>query len=88
MQQHDPGILEALDQATIDMGRQRVTPMTDDWIRWHTVPVPLPSGGKVWITYESVRGSRKGCPVWVWVAVSARFAGHRRWSSIDQDALR
>lgn len=81
-------MLETLDQATIDMGHPRVTPMTDYWIRWHTVQVQLPSGGEVWITYESVRGSRNGCPVWVWMAVSAVFAGHRSWRSTDQTALR
>lgn len=88
MQQHNPGILDTLDQATIDTGHPRVTPMTDYWIRWHTVSVQLPSGGEVWITYESVKGSRKGCPVWVWVAVCAGFGGHRRWRSTDQAALR
>ena len=88
MQQHDLGILEMLDQATIDMGHPRVTPMTDYRVLFHTVPAPLPSGGEVWITYQSVRGSRKGCPVWVWVPVSAGFAGHWRWRSTDQAASR
>lgn len=77
MEQRDRGILDSLDPETIAMGHPLVTPFIEEAQVTQTVLVPLPSGGKVWITYQSVRGSRQGRCVCVWVPISAELSTRR-----------